>query len=117
MRRKKKRKKKYRNESTNPKFIFRLTITDRGWFARDGGNGDWNTVWKCKLLQEDRGGEEDGEEETGEENGRCLFYEVAKTYDIPTKWFPFRVFDFLFHFFLAPVHSSLSSPSSNRLRF
>lgn len=27
----------------------------------------------------------DGEEETGEENGRCLFYEVAKTYDIPTK--------------------------------
>lgn len=63
------------------------------------------------------GGEEDGEEETGEENGRCLFYEVAKTYDIPTKWFPFRVFDFLFHFFLAPLHSSLSSPSSNRLRF
>lgn len=26
-----------------------------------------------------------GEEETGEENGRCLFYKVAKTYDIPTK--------------------------------
>ena len=52
-----------------------------------------------------------GEEETGEENGRCLFYEVAKTYDIPTKWFPFRVFDFLFPFFLAQLPSPpLSSP-------
>lgn len=107
MRRERERK-EYRNESTNPKFIFRLTITDRGWFARMGEHR-----MKMQAAARRQAGERKGkgEEETGEENGRCLFYEVAKTYDIPTKWFPFRVFDFLFPFFLAQLPSPpLSSP-------